>query len=46
MINPGWMEGDYADGRRLAMFYDLKEVKSKEKSLQKIIKTWLHLLEK
>ena len=42
----GLLEGDYSDGRRLAMFYDLKDVKSKEKNLQKGIKTWLKLLEK
>ena len=42
----GLLEGEYADGRRLAMFYDLKDVKSKEKNLQNIIKTWLKLLEK
>jgi hypothetical protein len=42
----GLLEGDYADGRRLAMFYDLNDVKSKGKNLQKIIKSWLQLLEK
>ena len=42
----GLLEGDYADGRRLAMFRDLKEVKAKEKDLQKILKTWLKLLDK
>ena len=42
----GLLEGDYPDGRRLAMFYDLQDVKSKEKNLQLIIKTWLKLLEK
>src|SRR5277367_3256820 len=36
----GLLEGDYADGRRLAMFYDLKDVKHKEKALQRIIKKW------
>jgi hypothetical protein len=41
----GLLEGDYADGRRLAMFYDLKDVKSKEKALQRIIKKWLSLLD-
>jgi hypothetical protein len=41
----GLLEGDYADGRRLAMFYDLKDVKSKEKTLQRIIKKWLTLLD-
>jgi hypothetical protein len=29
----GLLEGNYADGRRLAMFYSSKDVKSKEKAL-------------
>jgi hypothetical protein len=41
----GLLEGDYADGRRLAMFYDLKDVAFKEKALQRIIKKWLTLLD-
>ena len=41
----GLLEGDYADGRRLALFYDLKDVKSKEKASQRIIKKWLTLLD-
>ena len=41
----GLLEGDYSDGRRLAMFYGLKDVKAKEKALQKIIKKWLSLLD-
>lgn len=39
------LEGDYADGRRLAMFYDLKDVAAKEKALKRIIKKWLTLLD-
>ncbi len=42
----GLLEGDYKDGRRLVTFKDLKDVKSKEKSLQKIIKDWLKLIDK
>jgi hypothetical protein len=42
----GLLEGDYADGRRLAMFHDIKEVKSKQKTLQQMIKKWLKLLDK
>jgi hypothetical protein len=42
----GFLEGDYADGRRLAMFHSMKEVKSKEKILQRVIKKWLKLLDK
>ena len=42
----GLLEGDYADGRRLAMFHSPAEVKSKEKSLRSVITKWLKLLEK
>ncbi len=42
----GLLEGDYADGRRLAMFYSAKDVKSKEKALRAVITKWLKLLEK
>jgi len=42
----GLLEGDYADGRRLAMFYGLEDVKSKEKTLQKLVKQWLKMLDK
>jgi hypothetical protein len=41
----GLLEGDYADGRRLAMFYRMKDVQAKEKVLQRIIKKWLTLLD-
>jgi hypothetical protein len=41
----GLLEGDYADGRRLAMFYGMKDVQAKEKVLQRIIKKWLTLLD-
>lgn len=41
----GLLEGDYADGRRLATFYDLKDVKKKEKALHAIVKKWLTLLD-
>ncbi len=34
----GLLEGDYADGRRLALFYSMEEVNAKKKELQKIIK--------
>ena len=40
----GLLVGDYEDGRRLALFSSMEEVKAKKKSLQKIIKTWLRLL--
>jgi hypothetical protein len=32
-------------GRRLAMFHDMDEVKSKGKVLQRVIKKWLTLLD-
>ncbi len=40
------LEGDYKDGRRLIVFKDLKDAKTKEKALQNIIKEWLSLVEK
>ena len=42
----GLLDGDYADGRRLAMFYSSKDVKSKAKALRAVITQWLKLLEK
>lgn len=42
----GLLEGEYADGRRLAMFHNSNEVKSKEKSLHAVITKWLKLLDK
>lgn len=42
----GLLEGDYKDGRRMIKFQDLEDVQSKEKSLQKVIKEWLKLVDK
>lgn len=42
----GLLEGDYTDGRRLAMFYSPEDVHAKAKTLQAIITKWLKLLEK
>ena len=42
----GLLEGDYKDGRRLVVFKDMEEVKLKEKTLKKIIKDWLKLVDK
>lgn len=42
----GFLEGDYKDGRRIVIFKDLIEVKAKEKQLQKVVKTWLSLVDK
>ncbi len=42
----GLLEGDYKDGRRIAIFTDLANVKSKEKKLRKVIKGWMSLVDK
>lgn len=42
----GFLQGDYADGRRLAFFRNMKEVKSQTKPLQQAITNWLTLLDK
>lgn len=42
----GLLEGDYKDGRRITIFRDMKDVKSKEKMLQAVIIKWLTLVEK
>jgi hypothetical protein len=42
----GLLEGDYPDGRRLALFHNLEEVGVKEKPLQDVIKQQLSLLDK
>jgi hypothetical protein len=42
----GLLEGEYADGRRLAQFYSLEEVRSRGKTMQNLIKTWLKTLDK
>jgi len=42
----GLLEGDYPDGRRLAMFYSPEDVRVKTKTLRAIITKWLKLLEK
>lgn len=40
------LEGEYADGRRLAMFRSLEEVQAKKLPMQAAIKKWLELLDK
>ena len=40
------LEGDYKDGRRIAIFKDLGDVQAKQGALQKIIQDWLALVEK
>ncbi len=42
----GLLAGDYADGRRLAMFSSMKEVKTKKAALQQAIRKWLTLLDR
>jgi hypothetical protein len=42
----GFLEGDYADGRRLAVFHGLQDVRSKKKVLQNTLKLQLKLLDK
>ena len=42
----GLLQGDYKDGRRIIIFKDMKDVKSKEKLLQNVIKDWLKLVDK
>jgi hypothetical protein len=42
----GILEGDYKDGRRMVKIHDLKELKTKEKGLKKVIKEWLKLIDK
>ena len=37
----GLLEGDYTDGRRITVFKDLADVKTKEQDLQKVIKKCL-----
>jgi hypothetical protein len=44
--NSGLLEGDYADGRRLALFFSVADVKSKKTSLQAVIRKWLQTLDK
>ena len=42
----GLLEGDYADGRRLAVFSNMADVKSRRASLEAVIKRWLEILDK
>ena len=42
----GLLQGDYADGRRLALFHSMEEVKAKKAALQAVIRKWLETLEK
>jgi len=41
----GLLQGDYADGRRLAFFHNIEEVQSRANPLQQAIRKWLAVLE-
>jgi hypothetical protein len=43
--NSGLLEGDYKDGRRLAIFESIEDVEKKGKELKKIIKQLIKLME-
>lgn len=42
----GLLQGEYKDGRRITIFKDMKDVKTREADLQKVIKEWLSLVER
>jgi len=42
----GLLQGEYKDGRRITIFKDMEDVRSKEKLLQTVIKEWLRLVDK
>ena len=42
----GLLEGDYVDGRRLALFHNMEEVMCKQATLQSVIRKWLETLDK
>ncbi len=42
----GLLQGDYPDGRRLALFHDMREVESRKSILQRLVKQWLVTLDK
>jgi len=42
----GMLKGEYKDGRRITIFKDIEDVRSKEKQLQTVIKEWLRLVDK
>lgn len=41
----GLLEGNYADGRRLALFHNMEEVICKQAPLQSVIRKWLETLD-
>ena len=42
----GLLEGDYADGRRLALFYGMKDVKMNQKDLKTVLKKLIKEIKK
>jgi len=42
----GFLQGDYSDGRRLAFFASVDEVRSKRAKLQSVIRKWLAVFDK
>ena len=42
----GFLTGEYKDGRRLVIFKDLADVKSREQLLHSVVTKWLTLVEK
>lgn len=42
----GLLMGDYPDGRRVALFHDMREVESRKATLQRLVKQWLVSLDK
>ncbi|NOT51241.1 MAG: DUF1801 domain-containing protein [Chitinophagaceae bacterium] len=42
----GMLQGDYKDGRRLAVFSSIAEIKAKKKDLQKVVKTIVNKMDK
>jgi hypothetical protein len=42
----GLLQGEYKDGRRITIFKDMEDVRSREKLLQTAIKEWLRLVDK
>lgn len=42
----GVLEGNYPDGRRMAKFSSVNEVKEKEKDLRAVLQAWLQQVEK
>jgi hypothetical protein len=41
----GLLEGDYKDGRRIARFKDIDDIKTRKNDLQFLVKEWIRLVE-